>query len=274
MIENEQNGPLLPSGESETQVVLKDLKVEYSKVEDILSSSLGYLSNKDKYDIVKFSIKVNAIHDYQWEVYRKPSEIKKNFAEIHRELSRNNMGPTGEKASYFSKVANLADDSLGLHISEIQNYYSILFQDPQIYKTLSLKEFFNISSESFNKSNNGKKPFEGWIQKKADPQCLRTAFGIACKCLEYFLFPQYNDRWFVLKDDSIYYMDESNSQITKNVYIFDKNSEVGKEGGNIISAIIGNRHLILKFKTIFEREIWYMEIMKRVNAFKNANNNI
>ena len=69
-------------------------------------------------------------------------------------------------------------------------------------------------------------------------------------------------------------MDKSNSQIIKNVYIFDKNSEVRKEGEYNISAIIGYRHLILKFKTIFEREIWYMEIMKRVHAFINANNKI
>ena len=162
---------------------------------------------------------------------------------------------------------------LKLFIVDIQNYYSTLFQDPQIYDTLSLKEFFNISAESFN-NNNGKKPFEGLIQKKAEPQLLRMLFSIVCKCLEYFLFPRFNDRWFILKDDSIYYMDVSNSKIRKNVYNFDKNSEVKKEGNDIISATIGLRHLILKFKTTFEREIWYVEIMKRVNAYKNASNNI
>ena len=41
MIEKEQNGPLLPSGKSEAQVILKDLQVEYSKVEDILLK--GYI---------------------------------------------------------------------------------------------------------------------------------------------------------------------------------------------------------------------------------------
>ena len=272
MNENEQNGPLLPSGETEDNVVLKELKVEYSKVEDILSSNPGNLSKNDKFDIFKFSIKVNAVHDYQWEVYRKPSEVKKNFADIQKELSSNNMGPTGDKASFFSKVASWSDDTLSSHIADIENYYSALLQDPQIYRSLSLKEFFNISVKSFDKNNNGKKPFEGRIQKKADPQCLRTAFSYACKCLEYFLFPQFNERWFVLKDDSIYYMDESGSKIRKNVYIFDKNSEVNKEGKDFISATIGYRRLILKFKTTLEREIWYMEIMKRVNAFKNSNN--
>jgi hypothetical protein len=81
MIENEQNNPLLPLDESEdiVQVILKDLKVEYSKVIDILSliENTEELSEKDKFDVIKFSIKVNAVNDYQWEVYRKPYEIKK-----------------------------------------------------------------------------------------------------------------------------------------------------------------------------------------------------
>ena len=274
MNENEQNGPLLPSGETEDNFVLKELKVEYTKVEDILSSNAGNLSKKDKFDLFKISLKVNAVHDYQWEVYRKPSEVKKNFADIQRELSSKNMGPTGEKASFFSIVASWSDDTLPSHIVDIENYYSTLLQDPQIYKSISLKEFFNISVESFDKNNNGKKPFEGRIQKKVDPQFLRTIFSYFCKCIEYFFFPQYNERWFVLKDDSIYYMDESNSKIRKNVYIFDKNTEVRKEGNDFIYIITSYRGLVLKFKTTFEREIWYMEIMKRVNAFKNVSNNI
>ena len=49
--------------------------------------------------IVKFSIKVNAIHDYQWEVYRQPTQIKK-ILQIFR---KNNMGPTGEKLVIFQK---------------------------------------------------------------------------------------------------------------------------------------------------------------------------
>ena len=276
MIENEQNNPLLPLDESENivQVVLKDLKVEYSKVTDILSLNTEEFSEKDKFDIIKFSIKVNAVHDYQWEVYRKPSEIKKNFAEIQTELSKANMTPKGEKATLFSNVANWSEDSFQPHILDIQNYYTILFQDSEIYNTLALKEFFNISVESFDKNNNGKKPFEGCILKRAQPQLLRSLIRYMCFPIEYLFFKKYNNRWFVIKDDCIYYMNISISKIKKNIYFFDKGSEVKKEWKDEIWIGIGHRSFTLKFKTIFEREIWYMEITNRINAFKNKSNNI
>ena len=97
---------------------------------------------------------------------------KKNFTDIQNELSRNNMRPTGEMLNIFQ------ERQIGLMIAFIHNYYLTLFQDLLIYKTLCLKEFFNIREESFNKNNNGKKPFEGWIQKKINPQYLRTVFSI------------------------------------------------------------------------------------------------
>ena len=252
--------------QDKVQVVLQDLKVEYSSVTQILTKDLDKLRDKDKFDVVIFSIKVKAVYNYQWNVYRKPSEIKKNFAEIHDELSRNLMDPNGDKAAIFTNVETWADDSIQLHIQDIQKYYTTLFQDPKIYNTLAFKEFFNISVGSFNQYNSGSKPFEGYVHKKADPQCLRTAFSYACKCIEYFAFSQYNNRWIVVKDDCIYYLDKSNSETGKNVYFFDRDLEVKKEGRDIINITNVSRSLILKFKTTFEREVWYMEIMKRAEA--------
>ena len=291
MLESDQNEPFLSSQNSgeiirtgkefstyeskesfdeqdqdKVQVVLQDLKVEYSSVTQILTTGLDQLRDKDKFDVVIFSIKVKAVYNYEWNVYRKPSEIKKNFAEIHDELSRNLMDPNGEKANIFSTVETWADDSIQLHVQDIQKYYTTLFQDPKIYNTLAFKEFFNISTGSFNQYNSGSKPFEGYVHKKADPQCLRYAFSIACRCIEYFAFSQYNNRWIVVKDDCIYYSDKSNSETGKNVYFFDRDLEVKKEGRDIINITNVSRSLILKFKTTFEREIWYMEIMKRAEA--------
>lgn len=176
------------------------------------------------------------------------------------------MDPNGDKAAIFTNVETWADDSIQLHIQDIQKYYTTLFQDPKIYNTLAFKEFFNISVGSFNQYNSGSKPFEGYVHKKADPQCLRTAFSYACKCIEYFAFSQYNNRWIVVKDDCIYYLDKSNSETGKNVYFFDRDLEVKKEGRDIINITNVSRSLILKFKTTFEREVWYMEIMKRAEA--------
>jgi hypothetical protein len=252
--------------QDKVQVELQELKAEYSSVTNILTSNIDQLRDKDKFDIVIFNIKVKAVFRYQWQVYRKTSEIKKNFSDIHSELSKNFMEPSGTKADIFREVANWTDDSIQLNISKIEEYYKYFFSDAQIYATLAFKEFFNISVGSFNQYNSGSKPFEGYCYKKADPQCLRTAFSIACKCIEYFAFSQYNLRWIVVKDDCIYYMDKSNSETGKNVYFFDNDLIVNKEGRDIINIKNISRSLILKFKTTFEREIWYKEIMKRAEA--------
>ena len=65
------------------------------------------------------------------------------------------------------------------------------------------------------------------------------------KIYKNIFFPQYNDRWFVLKDDCIYYMDSNNSMIRKNIYVFDKASEIKKVGKDIISFLVGDRYLML-----------------------------
>ena len=247
-------------------VSLEELKADYTTVSAILAGDALNFREKDKFDIVKFTIKVKAVYDYTWEVYQKPADIKKNFADIHSELSKNFMEPSGKEANIFSTMAGMPEDAFQLYMNEIVEYYKAFFQNPKIYNTLALKEFFKISVGSFNQYNSGSKPFEGYVYKKADPQCLRTVFSYACKCIEYFAFSQYNNRWIVVKDDCIYYMDKSNSETGKNVYFFDRDLTVKKEGRDIINITNISRSLILKFKTAFEREIWYREIMKRAEA--------
>ena len=255
-------------------VSLVDLKAEYTNVINILPPDCYPLRDKDKFDLIKFTIKVNAVYSYEWEVYHKPIEVKKHFADVLNELNRNFMTPTGEKLDIFTKVSSWPDDSIKSHIRDIEDYYKILFNDLKIYNVLSFKEFFNISVGSFNQYNSGSKPFEGFCYKKADPKCIRTVFSIACKCIEYFAFSQYNQRWIVVKDDCIYYMNKSNSDSGKNVYFFDRDLKVKKEGKDIINITNISRSIILKFKTVFERELWYMEIMKRAdNMMKVLSNN-
>ena len=256
------------------QVDLQELKVEYTNVTNILTKDIQNLRDKDKFDLIKFTIKVKAVYKYEWEFYRKPAEIKKNFADIHSELSKNFMEPSGNKADIFTTVSNWTEDSIQMHIKEIESYYKTLFIDPKIYNTLALKEFFNISVGSFNQYNSGSKPFEGYCYKKAEPQCLRKVFSIACKCIEYFAFSQYNLRWIVVKDDCFYYMDKSNSETGKNVYFFDKDFIIKKNGRDIIDIKNVSRSITLKYKTTFERDLWYDEIKKRSdNMLKIISNN-
>ena len=258
---NTSSSPLITRSSSESldenidqdkvQVLLQDFKAEYTSVSQALASSNVTLNQRDFFDVIKFTIKVKAVYEYCWEVYRKPSEIKKNFADISSELAKNHSILSGNKGDIFTTVAGWTEDSIQIHLSEIENYYKTLFQDNQVYNTLAFKEFFNISVGSFNQYNSGSKPFEGYCYKKADPQCLRTAFSYVCKCIEYFAFSQYNWRWIVVKDDCIYYMDKSNSENGKNVYFFDRDLKVTKEGRDIIKITNISRSLIL----IFAREI-------------------
>ena len=63
-------------------------------------------------------------------------------------------------------------------------------------------------------------------------------------------------------------MDKSEYQNGKNVYFFDKDLQVTKEARNRIKITNASGSLILKFKTLFEREIWYKEINSRDEIMK------
>ena len=252
------------------QIQIKDIdiKAEYTSVSSILPPGDDILREKDIFDVVKFTIKLEAVHKYSWEVYHKPADIRKNLEDISNELEKNHIFTSSNINDMIAHVGAWTNDGIQIHISEIENYYLTLSQDKQIYETLAFKEFFNISSTSFNQYNEGSKPFEGYVYKKADPQCLRKAFSIACFCIEYFAFAQYNLRWIVVKDDCIYYMEKSDSGNGRNVYFLDAETQVEKEGTDIINITNASRSLILKFKTLFERNIWYMEIKKRSDKMK------
>ena len=250
-----------------------DIKAEYTNVSSVLSPTTTNLRDKDLFEVVKFTIKLEAVHQYIWDVYHKPSEIRENFENIISELDKNHIIVKGDIREMLTQISTWTNDGIQIHISDIANYYLSLFKDKQIYNTLAFKEFFNISSASFNQYNEGIKPFEGYVYKKADPQCLRKAFSIVCYCIEYFAFAQYNLRWIVVKDDCVYYMDKSNSENGKNVYFFD-NETIVNLNETVVNITNVSRSLILKFKTVFEANIWYNEIKKRIDKMKDilANN--
>ena len=268
-LENKSSLEIEEVDQDKIQIKDIDIKAEYTNVSSILAEDKDILRDKDQFDVIKFTIKLEAVHKYTWDVYHKPSDIKKNLENISSELEKNHIIPKSNIADMILQVGTWTNDGIQIHVSEIGNYYLTLFKDNQIYNTLALKEFFNISSTSFNQYNEGVKPFEGLVYKKADPQCLRKAFSVACLCIEYFAFAQYNLRWIVVKDDCIYYMERSDSENGRNVYFFDIETQVAKEGTDTINITNVSRSLILKFKTLFERNIWFNEIKKRSDKMKD-----
>ena len=245
------------------EVKLKDIKAEYNSVTKYLPLGSVVLEERDIFDVVKFTLIVEAQSTYKWDVYHRPSEIRQNFQNISNELNRKNIVLTGDFNDMFNIVQTWTDDGIQIHISEVENFYKNLFLNPQVYNTSSFKEFFNISLESFNQNNSGSKPFEGFVYKKADPTCLRQAFSLACYCIEYFAFAQYNLRYFIVKDDLLYYKEQIDSADGKNTYFFDKDFDIQRIGRDQIEINNSSLTLVLKFKTVFEREIWYNEINTR-----------
>ena len=190
-LENKSSLEIEEVDQDKIQIKDIDIKAEYTNVSSILAEDKDILRDKDQFDVIKFTIKLEAVHKYTWDVYHKPSDIKKNLENISSELEKNHIIPKSNIADMILQVGTWTNDGIQIHVSEIGNYYLTLFKDNQIYNTLALKEFFNISSTSFNQYNEGVKPFEGLVYKKADPQCLRKAFSVACFCIEYFAFAQY-----------------------------------------------------------------------------------
>ena len=94
------------------QVILKDIKAEYTSVAEILSPAEVELQDKDLFDVIKFTIKVEAVDTYTWVVYHKPGEIKNNFENISNELNKNNIILTGNFEEMFTIVGGWREEEI------------------------------------------------------------------------------------------------------------------------------------------------------------------
>ena len=253
--------------QEKVQMDLIDLKAECTNVKSVLK--LKNLKQSNNYNLVKFSIKVKAVYDYQWEIYRTPNKIKENFSQINSELSEKNIPLSNEIKNIFNTVDEIQEPQIGECLNNIENYYKIFFRDTNIKNCLILKEFFNISSGSFNQYNNGIKPFEGYCYIKSHQSCFEKLFSCCiCNCVEKLALSGYNKKWIVVKEDCIYYMDNSNSQNGKNVYFFDNKLEINKISDLILKLKNINRFINIKFETFFELEMLFNEIKKYSEKMK------
>jgi ribonucleoside-triphosphate reductase len=116
-----------------------DIKAEYTNVSSVLSPITTNLRDKDLFEVVKFTIKLEAVHQYIWDVYHKPSEIRENFENIISELDKNHIIVKGDIREMLTQISTWTNDGIQIHISDIANYYLTLFKDKQIYNTLAFK---------------------------------------------------------------------------------------------------------------------------------------
>ena len=126
------SGEIEEMDQDKIQIKDIDIKAEYTNVSSVLSHP-ATLRDKDLFEVIKFTIKLEAVHKYIWDVYHKPSEIRKNFEDIISELEKNNINPKSNIRDMLMQISTWTDDGIQIHISDIANYYLTLFKDNQIY---------------------------------------------------------------------------------------------------------------------------------------------
>ena len=257
--------------ENDDEVVKIDKKtIEITKTTAAEVLNQTKLDPKDNLNLLKFNLCYLVRKEFKWEIYHTLDEVQKFFKKLYKFIKYDENAMKLVDLSSLEKIKDYTNDQLLNSIDIIKNEFDTLFKSSYFDNNLIINEFFNIGSSSFSQLNNGIKPYEGWAMKKADPHCMRRAFGYICFCLECCIFKKFNERWIVLKDDMITYSNLSNSPGGKHVYFFDEEIKAKRVGKLSMRIINLSRMLELKFKSYFERELWKLEIEKRITKFKNV----
>ena len=118
--------------QDQVQIKDTDIKAEYTSVSSILPPGDDILREKDIFDVIKFTITLEAVHKYNWVVYHKPADIRKNLEDISTELEKNHIFTSSNIAGMITQVGAWTNDRIQIHITEIEGYYSTLSKDKQI----------------------------------------------------------------------------------------------------------------------------------------------
>lgn len=122
-----------------------------------------------------------------------------------------------------SKLTTYKNSDYSEYIEEIRHliiFFNDLLHEKKVKENNHLLEFFEISCHSFDCSFCGKKPFEGYIMKKADMNIFRCIGKYFCCCFKSCLCGKcrrWNKRWFLLKDDMICYFNDLEDTLGKDV---------------------------------------------------------
>ena len=261
--------------ELESQIKSKKLEVKITDVSTVLEQK--NLNQEDNNKLIQFDLYYVLKDEYHWTIYRTPKQIQIFFKEMLRSLKNVDSKIDKELIEKYTTICKRVKEFNESQILDSPNFikdqFTLMMNENFFKRNKLINEFFGISAGSFNQLNNGKKPFEGYAYKRADPHCMRRVFGYACKCLECWIFKQYNRRWVILKDDSISYSDSADSQGGKTVYFFDSESQADRVGKATIRIKFLSRKLELSFSSFFERELFKQEfdrrILRYINLIKN-----
>ena len=247
-------------------LIISSIKPELTTMKVILGKK--EYEPDEKIFILNISGNIN-FSSISWNIYKTPKQLKELFNKMEEELSKNDEYIINTIMSrYFKLMKSYSIDSIPENIDKIVHYLIYFYNETKARNCCTLKEAFQISAISFY-NNNGIKPFEGYAYKKAEPRFFRTFIRFFCPPLEGAIFKDRNRRWIVLKDDMICYMNDPNKMIGKNAYWFDENFEINPVDDTTLEMKNLTIQLNLRFESKFERDLWYLEINKRIEKKTN-----
>ena len=269
-IKNLKNQEVVQIEQDKVNMTLVNLNISLTIAADVLKTK--DIKDSENFQLVEFRIRVRAVYLYKWEVLHKPIDIKNNLKAILEELKKKSITLDEDTQEIFSKLQELPIEFENL--KKLEDYYKELFANDSVKNTIAFKEFFSIGLGSFNQYNNGNKPFEGYALKREEPYCLKNILSKVGACIECLAY-KYEKKWIIVKDDSIYYSEKSDSVKGNNVYFFTDSMKLQRSKKKILIISGAGPELILKFSSYYERELWCNEITLRMEKLKKIiNNNI
>ena len=200
-----------------------------------------------------------------WKIYKNAKQIREIFSSIMKNLLKNSIYTKEDQIiEKCQKVKEYTNGELYKSLDEIADNIREFYNNPEINKIQCFKEFLGISATSFISDNFGVKPLEGYANKKAEPRCFRNFLKYTFCCFELCYFKGWNKRWIVLKNDMICYLNSPTTLVGKNVYWFDDKIEVNPSKEKYLEIKNRSSTLILKFSSMFERDLWEKEINERI----------
>ena len=265
-INNLKNQEVVQIEQDKVNMNLVNLNISLTKAADVLRTT--NIHDSENFQLVEFKIRVRAVYLYKWEVLHKPIDIKNNCKAILEELKKKSIELDDDTKEIISKVQEIQIEFIEEKLKKLEDYYKELFANNLIKNTIAFKEFFGIGLGSFNQYNNGNKPFEGYALKREEPYCLKNILSKIGACIECLAY-KYDKKWIIVKDDSIYYSEKSDSAKGNNVYFFTDSMKLQRSKKKILIIFGAGPELILKFSSFFERELWCNEITLRMEKLNN-----
>lgn len=206
-----------------------------------------------------------------WSVMKSLNEILDFVKEMNnREL---NKEASQKKDNLREIIKRLEKDVESKEIFEI--FIEFANKISKDYENISKKsnflEFFEISDFSFVSLEKGVKYKEGFINKKKLNKVMNYSLFDAVFCCKLLQYKSYTKKWFVIKDDMMFYF-ENNNMFAKDIIWYDQDillqNSFDYKDVPTITVINSARVLTLKFLNEIELHIWEEELNNKIHAFK------